>query len=237
MYPIAILAGGLATRLRPLTTTTPKSLLMVNGEPFIAHQLRLLRTWGVERIVLCTGFLGAQIEGYVGDGTAFGLRVAYSRDGSEPLGTAGALKRALPLLGPRFLVMYGDSYLPCDARAALRAFDESGKLALMTVLRNEGKWDRSNVVFRAGHILSYDKNARSDEMQHIDYGLGAFDDRAFAHVPADRPACLADLYRALLGRGELAGHEVWERFYEIGSFQGLEELCRYLSQSAPRRTG
>jgi NDP-sugar pyrophosphorylase family protein len=236
MYPIAILAGGLATRLRPLTTTTPKALLDVNGEPFIAHQLRLLRGWGAERVVVCTGYLGEQVEAYVGDGARFGLRVAYSPDGPRLLGTAGALQRALPLLGERFLVIYGDSYLPCDARAAVRTFDESGQLALMTVLRNEGRWDASNVVFRDGRIVAYDKKARSPEMCHIDYGLGAFDARAFADVPADRPACLAELYQALLARGELAGHEVYERFYEIGSFQGLEELCRYLNRSAPKRT-
>jgi NDP-sugar pyrophosphorylase family protein len=236
MYPIAILAGGLATRMRPLTAATPKALLDVNGEPFIAHQLRLLAAWGAARAVLCTGFLGEQIEAFVGDGARFGLQVAYSPDGDRLLGTGGALKRALPLLGERFLVVYGDSYLPCDAAAAVRAFDASGKSALMTVLRNEGRWDASNVVFRDGRIVAYDKKARSPEMQHIDYGLGAFDARAFADVPADRPACLADLYQDLLARGELAGHEVGERFYEIGSFQGLEELCRYLKRGGARRT-
>jgi len=236
MYPIAILAGGLATRMRPLTATTPKALLDVNGEPFMAHQLRLLRGWGAERVVICTGFLGEQIEAYVGDGRRFGLGVAYSPDGDRLVGTAGALKRALPLLGERFLVIYGDSYLPCDARAAVQSFERSGKLALMTVLRNDGRWDASNVIFRDGRIVRYDKKARSPEMHHIDYGLGACDARAFADVPGDRPACLADLYRALLARGELAGYEVSERFYEIGSFQGLEGLCRYLTRSVPRRT-
>ena len=161
MYPIAILAGGLATRMRPLTATVPKSLLDVNGEPFIAHQLRLLAGWGVERVVVCGGYLGEQIEAYVGDGSRFGLQVAYSFDGDRLLGTAGALLRALPLLGDRFMTIYGDSYLPCDARAAVRAFDESRKLALMTVLRNQGKWDTSNVVFEGGEIVVYDKKSRA----------------------------------------------------------------------------
>ncbi len=236
MYPIAILAGGLATRMRPLTATTPKALLDVNGEPFIAHQLRLLRGWGIARAVVCTGHLGEQIEAFVGDGSEFGLRVAYSPDGPRLLGTAGALKRALPLLGERFLVIYGDSYLPCDARSAVRTFERSGKLALMTVLRNEGRWDASNVIFQGGQLVRYDKKARSPEMCHIDYGLGAFDARAFADVPTDRPACLAELYQDLLSRGELVGHEVYERFFEIGSFQGLEGLCRYLRAGAPTAT-
>jgi N-acetyl-alpha-D-muramate 1-phosphate uridylyltransferase len=231
MYPIAILAGGLATRMRPLTTAVPKALLDVNGEPFIAHQLRLLASWGVERAVVCNGHLGEQIEAYLGDGSAFGLKVAYSSDRDQLRGTAGALRCALPLLGDRFLVIYGDSYLPCDARAVVRTFDRAGKLALMTVLRNEGKWDASNVVFAGGEIVTYDKKARAPAMRHIDYGLGVFDARAFHSVPADRPSCLADLYQSLLERGELAGHEVAERFYEIGSFQGLGELCRYLSKS------
>ncbi|HYT95485.1 MAG TPA: nucleotidyltransferase family protein [Gemmataceae bacterium] len=236
MYPIAILAGGLATRMRPLTATVPKALLDVNGEPFIAHQLRLLAGWGVERAVICTAYLGEQIEQYVGDGRRFGLQVVYSPDGDRLLGTAGALKRALPLLGGRFLVIYGDSYLPCDARAIVQAFDHSGKLGLMTVVRNEDQWDTSNVVFESGEIITYDKKARTAAMRHIDYGLGVFQAHAFADIPTDRPSCLAELYQALLGRGELAGYEVRERFYEIGSFQGLEELCRYLQKNAPRRT-
>jgi NDP-sugar pyrophosphorylase family protein len=236
MYPIAILAGGLATRMWPLTATVPKALLDVNGEPFIAHQLRLLASWGAESVVICTGYLGEQVEAYVGDGARFGLRVAFSPDGDRLLGTAGALKRALPLLGERFLVIYGDSYLPCDARAAVRDFNASGKLALMTVVRNDGQWDASNVVFEGGRIVSYDKKARTAAMRHIDYGLGALDARAFADVPADRPSCLADLYQSLQARGELAGHEVTGRFYEIGSFQGLEELCRYLQRNGIRRT-
>jgi NDP-sugar pyrophosphorylase family protein len=229
MYPVAILAGGLATRMRPLTANIPKSLLDVNGEPFVAHQLRLLVRWGVERAVICSGYLGAQIEDCVGDGRRFGLDVAYSPDGDRLLGTAGALRRALPLLGERFLVIYGDSYLPCDARAVVRTFDRSGKLALMTVMRNDGQWDSSNVVFENGAIVAYDKKARTAAMHHIDYGLGAFDARAFNSIPEGRPSCLADLYESLLRQGELAGHEVAERFYEIGSFQGLTELCHYLS--------
>ena len=236
MYPMAILAGGLATRMRPLTATIPKALLDVNGEPFIAHQLRLLAGWGVARAVVCAGYFGEQIEDYVGDGHRFGLRVAFSHDGDHLLGTAGALKRALPLLGERFLVIYGDSYLPCDARAAVRAFDTSGKLALMMVVRNEGRWDASNVIFEGGRIVTYDKKARSTAMRHIDYGLGVFDARAFTDVPADQPSCLHDVYQALLARGELAGYEVGERFYEIGSFQGLEELCRYLQKNPLRHT-
>jgi MurNAc alpha-1-phosphate uridylyltransferase len=228
MITAAILAGGLATRLRPLTTTTPKSLVEVNGEPFIVHQLKLLRANGIDRVVLCVGYLGEMIENEIGDGANFGMQVRYSFDGDVRLGTGGALKKAIPMLGAAFLVLYGDSYLPCDYLAVAERFAQSNKLALMTVFRNDNQWDVSNVEFANGKIINYDKMKRTARMQHIDYGLGAFRDTAFADVPNDKPADLADVYRKLLERGEVAGVEVSERFYEIGSPQGLIETAEYL---------
>lgn len=228
MLPIAILAGGLATRLRPVTETIPKALIEVAGEPFLAHQLRLLQHHGFERVVLCIGYLGEQIQAFAGDGRAFGLHIDYVFDGPRLLGTAGALRRALPLLGPSFAVIYGDSYLPCDYPAALRTFQDSGKLGLMSVYRNEGLWDTSNVEYSAGRILAYDKTNRTPAMRHIDYGLGAFQESAFDDVPEDRPSDLAALYQRLLSRGELAAWESPERFYEIGSLQGIHDLGEFL---------
>jgi NDP-sugar pyrophosphorylase family protein len=228
MLPIAILAGGLATRLRPVTETVPKALIEVAGEPFLAHQLRLLRRQGFERVVLCVGYLGEKIEAFAGDGRAFGLQVEYAFDGPQLLGTAGALRRALPLLGGMFAVIYGDSYLPCDYRAALAAFGDSGKLGLMSVYRNEGLWDTSNVEFTGGRIVAYDKTKRTPAMRHIDYGLGAFQRAAFDEVPADSPYDLAAVYQGLLRRGELAAWESPGRFYEIGSIAGLEGLAEFL---------
>src|SRR4051812_42459269 len=143
MLPIAILAGGLATRLRPVTETIPKALIEVAGEPFLAHQLRLLKRNGFDRVVLCVGYLGEMIRDFAGDGQSFGLRVEYVFDGPKLLGTAGALRRALPVLGEAFAVTYGDSYLPVDYRAAIDSFMQSGKLGLMSVYRNEGLWDTS----------------------------------------------------------------------------------------------
>jgi N-acetyl-alpha-D-muramate 1-phosphate uridylyltransferase len=232
LYPVAILAGGLATRIRPLTESIPKALLDVNGEPFVAHQLRLLRSSGVERAVVCAGYRGEMIREFVGDGARFGLRVDFSFDGPVLLGTGGAIKRALPLLGERFFVIYGDSYLPCDYRGAREAFDRSGKLALMSVYENGGRWDRSNVEFAAGRLLAYDKREQTPRMRHIDYGLGIFQARAFDVVPDGEPYDLAALYRELLARGELAAWEAGERFYEVGSFEGLDEMRRYLSAQA-----
>jgi len=228
MLPIAILAGGLATRLRPVTETVPKALIEVAGEPFLAHQLRLLRRHGFERVVLCVGYLGEKIQAFAGDGRAFGLHVEYAFDGPRLLGTAGALRRALPLLGDAFAAIYGDSYLPCDYRAALAAFTDSGKLGLMSVYRNEGQWDTSNVEFTGGRILAYDKANRTPAMRHIDYGLGAFQRAAFDEVPDDRPSDLAAVYQSLLRRGELAAWESPERFYEIGSVEGIGDLGEFL---------
>ena len=176
---VAILAGGLATRLRPITETMPKSLLEVNGEPFAVHQLRLLQAKGIRRVVLCVGYLGELVQRAIGDGSALGLQVDYSFDGPALLGTAGAVRNALPKLGDSFFVMYGDSYLPCDYAAIARDFESANALGMMTVFRNEGKWDTSNVEFEAGKILVYSKTNRTPRMRYIDYGLGIFRAEAF----------------------------------------------------------
>ena len=234
MPAVALLAGGLATRLRPLTGKMPKAMLEVAGEPFIAHQLRLLQREGVTRAVLCVGYLAEQIEAYVGDGGRFGLRVDYKVDGPHLLGTGGALRAALDLLGGEFLVMYGDSWLDTAYAPIVDAFRASGQPALMTVFRNEGQWDRSNVWFEDGHIRLYDKRERLPQMRHIDWGLGVVRRDAFAGRPAGEPFDLADLYSDLSRAGKLAGYEVKTRFYEIGSAEGLKEtdaLLRGKSQS------
>ena len=233
-FPLAILAGGLAKRLRPLTDGMPKALVDVDGEPFIAHQLRLLADRGIERVVICVGYLGEMIQTAVGNGERFGLQVEFSFDGPKLLGTAGALKKALPLLRDSFFVLYGDSYLPCDYQNIQEVFEESGRMALMTIFPNHGLWDRSNVEFVDGEILVYDKNHQTAAMRHIDYGLGAFQQKAFATIPSNQPYDLARLYRDLLKQKELAAYEVRERFYEIGSPAGLEEMRRHMAEQHRR---
>jgi NDP-sugar pyrophosphorylase family protein len=230
MLPVAILAGGLATRLRPATETIPKALIPINGEPFVAHQLRLLRRSGILRVVLCVGYRGEQIEDYVGDGAQFGMQVSYSLDGPRLLGTAGAIRNALPLLDEQFLVLYGDSYLPCDYTAIEQSFRACGKPALMAVFRNDGRWDQSNVEFSDGRILRYDKTDRGPAMRHIDYGVAALSCAVFDKTAADQPSDLSSLYRDLADREQLAAYEVSQRFYEIGSIAGIRELAEYLSQ-------
>jgi NDP-sugar pyrophosphorylase family protein len=173
--------------------------------------------------------LGEQVVAAVGDGSAFGLEVVYSFDGPELRGTAGAVKRALPLLGQEFFVLYGDSHLECSYAAVQNAFEAAGKLVLMTVFRNEGQWDSSNVEYHDGRIVAYDKNAHTAEMQYIDYGLGVWNRHAFEGVPQATSCDLAAVYQEMLLRGELAGFEVTERFYEIGSFTGLAETQKHLA--------
>lgn len=228
--PLAILAGGLATRLRPLTETVPKAMLEIDGEPFIAHQLRLLRSRGIERVVICAGYLGETIRDYVGDGSKYGLDVEFSFDGPRLMGTAGAVKRALPTLGDAFFVLYGDSYLPCDYLEVRERFEESDGLALMTVYLNQNRWDTSNVEFDGRRIIAYDKVNRTPRMRHIDYGLGVFRRQAFDAVPSEEPSDLANLYRDLLRTGRLVGCEIAERFYEIGSIGGLSDFRDYVAR-------
>jgi len=231
-WPVAILAGGLATRLRPTTDKIPKALLSVAGEPFLLHQLRLLRSEGFRKIILCVGHLGELIEEKIGDGTQLGLQIDYSFDGPTLLGTGGALKRAVAKLGPQFLVVYGDSYMPVDYAAVVDAFVRSEKPALMTVFENEGRWDASNVRFEAGEILQYDKKKRAPEMHHIDYGISVLSAEVFAGFRDNVAFDLADVYSRLVSEKKMAAYEVTQRFYEIGSVDGLVELDALLREKA-----
>ncbi len=233
--PVALLAGGLATRLRPITQTIPKAMVEVAGRPFIDHQLTLLQTKGIRRVVLCLGHLGEQIEAHVGDGRKLGLNVSYSYDGARLVGTGGALRRAVSLLGDLCWVLYGDSYLNIDYRAILDAFHGSGAEAMMTVYQNGNRWDRSNVIFHEGRLICYDKRRPAPEMTHIDYGASLLRTSLLHEIPADEPYDLAELFHRLVAEGKMVGHEIYERFYEIGSPSGLAEAQVYLGRRA--RTG
>lgn len=226
--PAAILAGGLATRLRPITETIPKALVEVGGRPFIDHQMRLLHRNGLRHAVLCLGYRGEMVQAHLGTGTAFGIEVRYSFDGEKLLGTGGALRRALPFLGDVFWVMYGDSYMDIDYPAILRHFAAHQVLGLMTVIRNEDRWDTSNAVFEGGKLLVYDKKNRVPAMRHIDYGVGLLRREALERIQPDQKADLADLYTALVAEGQMIGYEVANRFYEIGTPASLAEADAYL---------
>jgi NDP-sugar pyrophosphorylase family protein len=232
MPPIAVLAGGLATRMRPLTAQLPKALLEVAGEPFIAHQLRLFAREGIRDVKLLVGYCWEQIELFIGNGSRFGVNVDYIVDGPTLLGTGGAVRRAIDRLGPEFLVTYCDSWLDAPYTPVVEAFHASGRPALMCVFRNEDRWDTSNVHYENGIIRRYSKKSRPPEMRHIDWGLGMLKASLVAPRPMDEPWDLAELYEDLATCGRLAGYEMTRRFYEIGSFEGLAETNRLLSASS-----
>jgi N-acetyl-alpha-D-muramate 1-phosphate uridylyltransferase len=221
-------------RLRPVTANVPKALLPCAGRPFIHWQLELLARQGITYAVLCVGFLGERIRDAVGDGARFGLRLGYSFDGETQLGTGGALRRALPMLGEAFFVLYGDSYLDCSFAAVQAAHEASRSPGLMTVYRNEDRWERSNVLWRDGVIVEYNKRAPRADMAHVDYGLAVLSARSLAQKPDGAVFDLSDFYHDLSMRGDLAGLEVGERFYEIGSPRGIEATERYLGSRAVR---
>jgi NDP-sugar pyrophosphorylase family protein len=223
--PICILAGGVGSRLGSMVRDTPKPLLEVAGEPFLHHQLRLLARHGARNIVLCVGYLGEQIEQRIG-AERFGLRIGYSYDGQRALGTLGAIRRAAPRLGSRFLVLYGDTYLRIEYGAAACAWGRSGLPAMMTLLHNDGRWDTSNASFD-GQLVIYDKHNPHPSMRWIDYGLGGLDAAAL-EVVGNEVSDLADLYRELASRGSLFGFPATERFYEIGTPQSLAETSEFL---------
>ena len=235
---VVILAGGLGTRLRALAPDTPKALMPVAGRPFIEHQFALLRRNGLTEVLLCVGHLAEAIEARVGDGARFGMRVAYSReDPAHLLGTGGALVRALPALRPTFLVLYGDSYLPTDYAAVIRAFESSSCRALMTVFRNRGRWDPSNARVDGRLVVFYSKKARPGEADCIDYGLSAFRREAIEDYCGEPlPLDLARIQGDLVAAGQMAALEVRERFFEIGKPEGLADLERELARQGVETT-
>ena len=229
MPPFAILAGGMATRLGDVTRDLPKALLPIAGRPFIDHQLRLLARQGVQDVVLCLGHFGEQIEAFAGDGASYGIRLHYSYDGPTLIGTGGALRKALPLLGDEFVFMYGDSYLDTPLAPVVAQARASGRLGLMAVYRNQGLYDKSNADLADG-LVRYDKQAGGDP-PFIDYGLSWLRSEALAAWHQPELFDIADVLTDLSRRGELAGFEVPDRFYEIGSHAGLAETEAHLASS------
>jgi NDP-sugar pyrophosphorylase family protein len=232
--PVAVLAGGLATRLRPITHKVPKCLVEVAGRPFLDHQLDLLYANGIRRVVLCLGHLGEQVAAHLAAGYRH-MDICCSFDGEKLLGTGGALRRARPLLGPTCWVLYGDSYLDFDYRAVYQAFRKHGASGLMTVLRNQGRWDRSNVLFEGNRLVAYDKKRPSPQMQHIDFGAALLRTSFLEEKPQTEAWDVADLYHDMVARGLMIGYEVSQRFYEIGSPTGLADTQAFLIEKARAR--
>jgi len=221
---IVILAGGLGTRMMPLTRELPKTLIPVDGKPFLQHQIELLKAQGITDIVVCIGHLGERVEDCFGDGRHLGLSIRYSEERDGLLGTAGAIKNAEPLLRDDFFLMYGDSYLLLDYPRVMRYFRRLQKLGLMVVYRNANRYQRSNVLV-GGHLVRvYDKEGRTPGMIYINHGLSILRKEALRLIPAGQPFSQEDFYQMLIDQGELLAFETWQRFYEIGSPQGLQEF-------------
>lgn len=229
MMQAVILAGGLGTRLKPLTEEIPKSMIQIQGKPFLEHQLNLLRRREISDIVLCVGYHGEKIKEYFGDGKGFGVKIRYSEETKKLLGTAGALKNARDLLDDAFFVTYGDAYLILDYRGVMQYFKKFNKFGLMVVLKNFDRYDKSNVVVEGDLIKVYDKQRRAPDMVYIDFGVSVLRKKALDLVPKGKVIDLEKFYHELIRRRELLAFETQQRFYEVGSQKGLKEFERLVS--------
>jgi NDP-sugar pyrophosphorylase family protein len=224
---VAILAGGMATRLGLLTRSRPKSLVMIDTKPFLEHQIMMLKKSEVKEIVLCVGHFAQQIVNYFRDGTSYGVHITYSIE-EKPLGTAGALKNAERLLNEVFLTLYGDSFLSLNFEEILSFFMRSQKIGLMTVFKNDGLYDRSNTcVDDVGMVVKYSKQSETG-LEYIDYGLNVFQKKVLEMIPPDEYYTLEQVFNRLIGMRQLISFETKERFYEIGSITGLAEFQKYV---------
>ena len=224
---IAILAGGLATRLGKLTKKEPKSLLRIDGKPFIEYQVERIYKQGITNIIICAGHLGEQIEKYMGNGKKYGMNIRYSHEES-PLGTAGALKKAGNLLDNEFITMYGDSYLFLDFSSMFDYFLEQDKLALMTVYKNNGHHEKSNTSISGDMVTGYSKNGRNDDMVYIDYGAHVLRKEVLELIPENRYFSLEELFPMLISKKQLLAFEARSRYYEVGSIKGIEGFTNYI---------
>jgi NDP-sugar pyrophosphorylase family protein len=229
---LVILAGGLATRLYPLTSKVPKSMLEINKRPFLEYQLELLKEYEIKDVLLCLGYKGELIKNYFGDGKKFGVNLSYSFDGEKLLGTGGALKKAYKLLNNNFFLMYGDSYLPYDYQKIEEAFKNSEKLSLMVVYKNQNRFDKSNILIADDLVKVYDKTLKGENLEYIDAGLSILKKEVLSLVLEGEPFDLQELYKTLISEQEMLAYEVKQRFYQIGSLEGLEEFKNLVEKGA-----
>lgn len=225
---IVILCGGLATRLYPLTKKIPKSMIRIEGKPFLEHQLDLLKKNKIKNILLCIGYKGEQIKKYFGSGKKFGVKIRYSREKKKLLGTAGALKNAEKLLDDAFLVMWGDSYLPFDFQGAIKFFKKFNNLGLLTVYKNCNRYEPSNVEVEGNFVKVYSKKRKTKKMKYIDYGVSIFRKEILKFIPKNQVYDISRLNQLLIKKKQLLAFPSRKRFYQIGTFSGIEEFRKYL---------
>ena len=233
---LVILAGGLGTRLKPLTDKVPKSMLEVEGKPFLEHQIELVKKHGLQNILLLTGHQGETIEKHFQDGSRFGVSIKYSRE-SSPAGTAGALKLAEPLLPAGFLLMYGDAYLDFQYGRLWERFRHCARKAVMAIFRNDNRWGRSNVAYDLPLVVRYCPASEADEnrggqnpLVYIDYGVSAISKDVLSAIPEGKPWSMEQVFAGLAAARQLDGFELFQRFYEIGSSEGLEDFRGFIRE-------
>ncbi len=231
---VVILAGGLATRLGTLADSVPKSMIRIDGKPFLAHQIEVLRKNGLIDILLCIGYLGSQIEDYFSDGSSWGVRLSYSREKEKLLGTGGALKKAESFLEDEFFVMYGDSYLLLDYQEIARYFHDFNKRGLMVVYENHSQFDKSNLIVKNGLVRLYDKKEVNADIVYIDEGISILRRETLHSFPPEEPFVLDKIFQRLIREKELLAFRTTQRFYEIGSVQGLDDFKKLILK---KRTG
>jgi len=229
MYQLVILAGGFAKRLGLITEQIPKALVKINDIPFVDWQLSLLARKGIKKVIFCVSHKSEMIESHIGEGSRFNLEVKYSKDGITQLGTGGAIRKCISLLDESFMVLYGDSYLEMDYKKAETAFEASGKSAMVTVYKNSGQYDTSNIKFNKNVVEQYKKGSIRAQFDHIDYGLSFFKKEVFTNQELGKYFDLSEVFEDLSRRRDLAGYEVFNRFYEVGSIQGISDLSKHLS--------
>ncbi len=225
---VVILAGGLATRLRSLVEKVPKSMIRINEKPFLEYQIELLKKSGLVDILLCAGYLGSQIKDYFGDGKKFGVSLSYSEEKQELVGTGGALKKAENLLEDEFFVMYGDSYLLLDYQEITRYFHNFNKRGLMVVYKNHNQFDKSNLVVKNGLVKLYDKKGVNPEMVYIDEGISILKKEILGSFPSNKTFALDEVFQRLIRGKELLAFQTKQRFYEIGSAEGLDDFKKLI---------
>lgn len=225
---IVIFCGGLATRLKNLAKNKPKSMMDINGKPFLEYQIDNIKKYDIKDIVLCVGHLSEQIIDYFGNGEKFNVNIKYSHDGEKPLGPIGALKKAEPLLKKDFFIMYGDSYLSVNFKDVYNFYKKYDKAACMVVYKNKDKYDKSNLIIKDNLVLGYGDKQRTKDMVYIDYGASLLSKKTLYNLKDDTFYSTGDFFSKLIKNHELLAYEVKTRFYHIGNPEALEELRKYI---------
>lgn len=229
---VVVLMGGLGTRLGDITRCMPKAMINIHGKPFFHYQLNLMKWYGFRKFLFCTGYRSDDISNYFGDGSEFGVEIKYSYDGPELLGTGGAVKNAFQLLEDNFVLIYGDSYMDIDYQEILYYYNDALKKnyrGLMTVFKNNNRFDKSNVVYNNEKLVKYDKENMVPDMKYIDYGVSVLNRKVIEEIPECK-VDIASVYGKVAADCKMAGHEVRNRFYEIGRPDSLKEFRDFINE-------